>query len=552
MTSATTSGYTASVSSELSSGWAGWKAFNGVVGNEGWHDVGSTYNGTTGYYVGSNSLGGYDGEWIKLQLPNSIKLTQIRIAPRSILPTRAPKDATCLGSTDGSNWYYLTSWSGATYTEGSFANFYVNTDNYYSYIAIVTTRIGPTNSLNISELELYGHPENDLGDGTSVLFKSVPNTPKTDFLDVYYDARDYTTIPATITNNNGGGSSGTPNNVTFNSTEPKSFEFNGTSSYINSTLTNPAGDWIHSINIWLKVNVESLSSRVDPFQIGNVATTSNYSAVDVYDDRLSWYFYSNDVTIYYQWTPYTWFHLGLVHYGSGKRDIYVNGILHTSGNGTGPLSLAANAQCTLGRDQIRSGSSPSYFPGSIANFRVYDRALSADEVWELYGYQKAYFSVSPDVVTYKAGRVGIGTSEPRAALDVVGTMMAKNIAFFHAIRDDGNDITGPVIVNFNNLLVCVGGQYSGGIFTVKTTGYYYFYCNAISTSSATIWLKFRKNGTDYGGSLFAPAGYSQTSGNVIAHMNEGDTMDMYLESTRGMHDAPTETYNGFGGYYLSS
>ena len=423
MTAATTSGYTASVSSELTGDWTGWKAFNGVIGDEGWHDVGSTYSSSDGYYTGGNSLGGYSGEWIKLQLPDSIKLTQIRIAPRTSQIDRAPKDAICLGSTDGSNWYILTSWTDAAYNKNRFNNFYVNTDNYYSYIAIVTTRIGLDTTVNISEIEYYGYLENDDGDGTDVLFKTVPNTPKTDFLDLYYDAKDYSSMPATITNKNGGGSSGTPYNVTFNSTEPKSFEFNGTSSYINSTLTNPAGDWVHSINLWLKVNASSISSRVDPFQIGNVAGTSQYSALDVYADNLSWYFYSNDVIINYKWVPYTWFHVGLVHYGGGRRDIYINGVLHTSGQGTGAaLSLAANAQCTLGRDQTRSGYSPAYFPGSIANFRVYDHALSADEVMELYGYQKAYFSVSPDVVTYKAGKVGIGTSEPRAVLDVVGDM----------------------------------------------------------------------------------------------------------------------------------
>jgi hypothetical protein len=547
MTAATTSGYTASVSSELSSVWAGWKAFNGVVGDEGWHDDDNTYSGTTGYYVGGRSLGGYSGEWIKLQLPDSIKLTQIRIAPRTNQTARAPKDAICLGSTDGSNWYSLTSWTGATYTDGSFTNFYVNTNNYYSYIAIVTTRIDGT-TLNISEIEYYGYPENDLGDGTSVLFKTVPNTPKTDFLDVYYDAKDYSTMPATITNKNGGGSSGTPTNVTFNSTEPKSFEFNGTSSYINSTLTNPAGDWAHSINLWLKVNANSLSGRVDPFQIGNVATASNYSALDVYSDRLSWYFYSNDVTIYYQWQPYTWFHLGLVHYGGGKRDIYINGILHTSGNGTGAaLSLAANAQCTLGRDQIRS---EAYFPGSIANFRVYDRALSADEVWELYGYQKAYFSVSSDVVTYKAGRVGIGTSEPRAVLDVVGSLNLTNGITYNNIRSmfmaystdtTGNkSITWPVVLEKTGYNI--GNHYdtTTGWYTAPITGVYSFNIiifdqtyssiqyslkmkpNGQSVFSSDNWKPSRDNGVGNDGFLFNASDGQPLGGSLEIYCEEGD------------------------------
>jgi hypothetical protein len=43
----------------------------------------------------------------------------------------------------------------------------------------------------------------------------------------------------------------------------------------------------------------------------------------------------------------------------------------------------------------------------------------------LYAYQKEYFDVSPDVVTFKGGRLGIGTSEPRAVLDVKGDTFSQ-------------------------------------------------------------------------------------------------------------------------------
>ena len=65
------------------------------------------------------------------------------------------------------------------------------------------------------------------------------------------------------------------------------------------------------------------------------------------------------------------------------------------------------------------------FVGKIANFRLFNRALSGDEIWQLYAYQKDYFQVSPDVVTFKGGRLGIGTEEPRAVLDVRGGIHAN-------------------------------------------------------------------------------------------------------------------------------
>jgi len=105
-------------------------------------------------------------------------------------------------------------------------------------------------------------------------------------------------------------------------------------------------------------------------------------------------------------------------------------------------------------------------------------------------------------------------------------------------------------VNFNNISVCVGGQYSGGIFTVKTAGYYYFYSFAISSNS-DLWLKFRKNNTDYaGGGPYTNTNYTCVSGNVIAYMDEGDTMNMYVNT--GIFYGQGNIHNGFGGYYLSS
>ena len=57
----------------------------------------------------------------------------------------------------------------------------------------------------------------------------------------------------------------------------------------------------------------------------------------------------------------------------------------------------------------------------MANFRLFNRALTSDEIYQLYAYQKEDFGHGDLSMTLKAGRLGIGTSEPRAALDVRGT-----------------------------------------------------------------------------------------------------------------------------------
>jgi hypothetical protein len=81
----------------------------------------------------------------------------------------------------------------------------------------------------------------------------------------------------------------------------------------------------------------------------------------------------------------------------------------------------------LGKRYLTGNEKP--FTGSIANFRLFNRALTSDEIYQLYAYQKEYFGHGDLSMTLKAGRLGIGTSEPRAALDVRGDMILNDIPF---------------------------------------------------------------------------------------------------------------------------
>jgi hypothetical protein len=105
-------------------------------------------------------------------------------------------------------------------------------------------------------------------------------------------------------------------------------------------------------------------------------------------------------------------------------DIYLNSQKlsgsYTSGT---QLSLPQNTSIILGDRPADAGVDP--LDGSIANFRLFNRALTGDEVWQLYAYQKEYFGHGNLDMTLKSGRLGIGTSEPRAVLDVNGTMHAN-------------------------------------------------------------------------------------------------------------------------------
>jgi len=85
--------------------------------------------------------------------------------------------------------------------------------------------------------------------------RSVPNVPNTDWLEVYWDGQDYTSMPSTVTDKTGNGVTGTPNGGVGFDTEYKAFTFDGVDDYISGTLPiSVSGDWVHSMSMWFKAD----------------------------------------------------------------------------------------------------------------------------------------------------------------------------------------------------------------------------------------------------------------------------------------------------------
>ena len=101
-------------------------------------------------------------------------------------------------------------------------------------------------------------------------------------------------------------------------------------------------------------------------------------------------------------------------YDGSSRYIFIDSVRDGT-TVTNTLNFNASTELVLGFNGV-----DKYLNGSIANFRLFDRALTSDEIYQLYAYQKEYFGHGDLGMTLKAGRLGIGTSEPRAMLDVRG------------------------------------------------------------------------------------------------------------------------------------
>ena len=461
MTGQTTSNHTVTGSSWFGSPVLGgtgteynpWKAFDNVGSHPGgalaWYsfDYPTTeaYSGTDNAFNPNHGgtatpdlfTGAVQGEWLKIQLPHKVALDHyIMYGPNQ--ESEFPRDWTMYGSVDETTWVRVDGRSSQKFGDGTGGSgtatgkkkeYQLDTPtDEYLYFAFVFTRgsVNRTQYIGVGEIELYGVPEYDPdADGVDVKVTFYPNVPNTDWLEVYYDAKDLTSVPSPVLDLSGNSRNGVLDGVTFDSAS-KSFVFDGVDDKIDSGPMTFTPTSSYSVSTWVKVP-EVTSTQDLLFQFGHGTTGEAFGMNYGRDGQISTYIFSGQT----RFTPNNlydaneWVHVTGIWYNDGTMQIYANGSRvdnSTSGNLVA-LSIPSNPYLTIG---IHFGGEQTsyytgvFFKGSIANFRLFNRALSQDEIYQLYAYQKEYFGHGDLSMTLKAGRLGIGTSEPRAALDVRG------------------------------------------------------------------------------------------------------------------------------------
>ena len=466
MTAATTSGYTASASSENNGTTTGlaYFAFDGVAGGDRGYHSSTLYS--SGIYQGSAKLTGpgaveYDGEWIKLELPHKIKVTGVSFAPREEAASdyfhRIPRKGYILGSNTGSDgsWELIHSFDNVTTTEGVTKRIdFVGTSAYYNNIAMVAEEVGLNasygNVLNFAEMEYFGTLEYDPGaDGTDVIVKSVPNVPNTDWLEVYWDGQDYTSMPTTtIADKSGNGVPGTPSGGVGFDTEYKAFTFDGVDDVVTATVSNHSLQGGYSMATWINPLVMADEDYIAVFGVGNNGTQIGIN-FDGTDALRAYVYGSGTIGIVAQTSNNRirsgeWIHVTATYVSAtGAINLYINDVLAATGSGTSLSSISSSAPLIIGARDT-NGTIERHANFKMANFRLFNRTLTSDEVWQLYAYQKEYFGHGNLGTTLKSGRLGIGTSEPRAVLDVRGD----------ANFDSAITVIGTEITSFTGQHVC--------------------------------------------------------------------------------------------------
>src|SRR5210317_2347426 len=443
------SGYVASASSYYNTGVQPYQAFDVVNGGLGWESGPNSQNGNGRYSSGSTfnttylndnptlGEGGfqttagsttYTGEWVQIQLPVSIQSTTHVFGnsdANSDWNLRIPQSGVILGSTNGSSWELIHSFDDTIKN----ATITVSHTKYYSYFRLVVLSVGTNQTLaNVPEWEIFGTPEYDPeAAGVDIKMTSYPNVPNTDWLEVYYDAKESSSYPGTggtVLDLSGNQINGTLNGGVGFDSEYKAFTFDEADDYITLD-TGKTGNYIFSVSLWFKSSGNSIETL---FHMNGDYATNNTVWIYGSGTSLSIGFVNNDYSCDTgkEIADNMWHHTSFVYNGNGEsgRDIYLDGVRlsgSVSGSSAGSdLNLTSTSSISrIGALNYTSGIIHK-FKGSIANFRLFNRALTSDEVWQLYAYQKEYFGHGDLSMTLKAGRLGIGTSEPKVALDVRG------------------------------------------------------------------------------------------------------------------------------------
>jgi hypothetical protein len=384
-----------------------------INGGDEW--TGTTYTGSN-YITDANGTQ-HPGAWIKLKMPKQIKLSYVVQRDNNSSPpaARVPAEVKILGTNDSTNFHLLKTFTGlsnVSLTETLFVN---ETQTYNEYAYVMKDTVAPEGGIDLSSLEFWGYEEGD--ESVDVVHRSIPNKPSQQQLAVYYEARDPNSYSFADSSNvydlSGSGVTGTITGNNGFDAEYNAWVFDGSGDYISGTLNNATGFGNFSMSFWLN------SAVLDgvPVSLGTSDATGKRVTTTIRSDgsiRIA--ISSNYVSSAPVISVNQWYHIAInlstATISTSSYELYLNGLkLNFTTNllNGGAISLNANERLVLGADSV---SFTSGFTGSIANFRLYSKALNADQVRELYEYDAERFGHRQNVVALHKGNLGVGVTQP--------------------------------------------------------------------------------------------------------------------------------------------
>jgi hypothetical protein len=317
--------------------------------------------------------------------------------------------ATMGSSFDISNWnHYAVSWNGTTarfYWNGVLVGAAVSYSGAITSIASAPLEIGrdahgPVDWLkgDLDDLHIYNRA-----------------LSATEIAQLYNTAPDYPAPAATltcglmasyefdgnVTDGSPNGNNGTASNIEYVRDRKgncnRAARFNGTNARV--TVPNSASmqspDRFFSYSAWIKIKDWYLSSGTKYAVIMAKTNTSNNGLFAAYingtSNQLATRFGNGSVNHMYTFQLEKWYHI-TVTMDNGNARLYVNGSFISQSNYTKTANNDATLPMEIGRE---IPGNTEYFNGTLDDFRLFNRALTAPEVTMLYTYYNTSGAITP-------------------------------------------------------------------------------------------------------------------------------------------------------------
>jgi hypothetical protein len=198
----------------------------------------------------------------------------------------------------------------------------------------------------------------------------------------------------------------------------------GTGDYVYTKTNLGSGDFPFAMSFWVKML--SYNGIMTMVALGSNATNKGM-AIDIYAGG-SFYWYGKDGS-HQLWNTAgtnqtsdifplgTWVHVAVVHNeggGAATDDVYINGAsvpgTASINNGAGAINFDNNPDLVIGaRWATASSASNDFCPAHFSNFKLYDTALTAEDVKTLYNMGRTGSVANPQPLHIAAPLYAPGT-----------------------------------------------------------------------------------------------------------------------------------------------
>jgi hypothetical protein len=411
--------------------------------------------------------------------------------------------------------------------------------NYYKYHAIVADAF-----TRLKDIKLFGvrnQGSSTLHDGALTLTKNldVPrigppldadDTPRRDRLVVEYNTSTNPVEDGLVQDTSGRGNDGKMyGNTKYNATE-KAFEFDGTDDMLDIPVPrHMLGDPEATVSIWVKPTLlATAGSDWDMFaHVGRNVSGSQFQLTYNGDTKLHIGGYDQNIRITgdYPLAVGTWYHLCMTvipgAWSTTTKKLYINGqqITNTYLEGSGTTNIPDHPQSRISFGGLR-GTGDAIDHEShckMSNMKVYDTALTAEEVKTLYDMGRTGSVANPQPLHIAAPLYSPGT------IVQVDQVFTNNLGI-STTSTSPIDITGLSITiqpKFANSKILVSYQLAIG-----------------SNYHAFVHIKRTQNGvTSYDVGRGAGSGFRQRASSYVSHLNSShvcsENME-FLDSANGI------------------